>query len=528
MEKSNQYSPISELNKLLRASTEEERQKILYVLDYVLNYFIGERRIPKISEYGFFSQIEQLRKIGVVKELKIYWRGHKYTRLALESNIEGEIRSLLKEKYHPQFTEEYVERRIREIVRSSFSAATKLWHKVQEYEAQEYELSGPISYDQDIIKLGEKIASEGLGYLIGYWTTSWTHYYDEIIFRKQPLDVRSIFIKVVEEEITQALSSFSPEMKWCLYLMYVNPKADKTFFLKNTTIWFLPYQIKNALSRIPHLKVDKLKELAESILAEQREKLSEIIRSLINRDPAVVTILSLLFMLGREEERYYMIDSWSLGKIKETLESVSKYEQFNHYLTYLKNYGVVLTTDHELIIPKLVWEVFYDEIKGRATEVRIFESELEAQSFIEERMSKGVSNIKIWDPYVSTKTLMIVERSIRSKDIKVEILSSLPIITGEIIQLRNKGLNLSAKIIYLKRGEKYLSPWHDRYLIIDNTNVWHFGPSLHAAGQKGWESAELFPQSLGKMIVDAFVYNFMKKKEDWEKEGYEVVEIGVN
>jgi hypothetical protein len=110
----------------------------------------------------------------------------------------------------------------------------------------------------------------------------------------------------------------------------------------------------------------------------------------------------------------------------------------------------------------------------------------------------------------------------------VEILSSQPTIIEEIIHLAKKGMKIKTKVIYLKKEKKYRSPWHDRYLIIDNENVWHLGPSIHAAGQKRWESAELFGKNLGETIVDAFRYNFLKKKEDWEKEGYSVDEFNVS
>ena len=517
---------ISDLQKLLNVSPEENQRKILYVMDYVLHYFRGERRIPKIAYYGFANEIQQLKEIGVVEETRLYWRGHEYQHLFVKEEVKNEIERILKERYYPIFDADTTAKRIREIVQSSFPAATRLWQAVQKFEIGEYSLSEPSSYDKEIMDFGEKMMANGLAYLIGYWSTSWSMFSDEIIFRKEPLDIRGIFLKIVEDEMISALSSFSPEMKWCLYLKHIYPKPDEQFFLKNATTSFLPFQIKSALSRIPSLEMEKFKEITESILTEQRERLSETIRSMVTRDPTTVAVLGMLFTLGKEEGRYYKIDSWSLNKVKETLRD---YDVFLQYISYFKNLGVVLESVYnELIVPKIVWEVFCDEIKGKAVEVKIFESELDGQSFLEEKIGKATSNVKIWDPYVSTRILAILERSIKSKNVQVEILSSQPTVIDEIIQLARKGMNIKSRIIYLKEEKKYRSPWHDRYLIIDSDNVWHVGPSLHALGQKGWESAELFAKSLGETIVDAFMYNFSKKKEDWKKEGYEVDEVGIS
>jgi hypothetical protein len=519
-------SAISELQKLLNASTEENQQRIFYVLDYVSKYFTGERRIPKISYYGFSSELQQLKQIGIIEETRLYWRGNEYPRLLLKDQAKTEIKSILKERYYPLFDSDSTTSKMQEIITKSFPAATKLWHMVQKFEIGEYSLSGPSSYDRELVEFGEKMANNGLAYLIGYWSTSWATYYEEIIFRKEPIDTRIIFIKLVQDEMISALSSFSPEMKWCLYLKHVYPQADEKFFLKNTTTTFLPLQIKNALARLPSLEIEKFKELTESICAEQRERLSETMRNLINNDPTSAAVLGTLFSLGKEEERHYKIDSWAMSKAKEALKD---YEMFRQYVSHFKNLGVIFESPYdEIIVPKTTWEVFCDEIKGKAVDIRIFDSELDGQSFLEEKIGKAASDIKVWDPYVSTKTLAILERSVKSEKVQIEILSSQPTIIEEIIHLARKGMKIRARIVHLKEERKPLSPWHDRYLIIDDVDVWHMGPSLHAIGQKMWESAELFAKSLGETIVDAFRYNFFSKaKEEWEREGYQVDEIGV-
>lgn len=513
---------ISELQRLLASSTDENQQKILYVLDYVLNYFVGDRRIPTISYRGFSNELQQLKDIGLIQETRNYWRGNEYLRLFVKQEVKSIIEKLLEERYYPLFTTDNVNRKMREIITSSFPAATKLWSIIHEHNITEYDLSRSGTYDRELVELGEKLATNGLCYLIGYYSTSWAYSSDEIIFRKHPIDVRAIFLKIVEDEMATALSSLSPPMKWCLYLKHVYPEADEGFFLKNATTSFLPSQIKEALARLPSLELEKFKEIMESILSEQRIRLSEAIRSLINRDPITVTVFGTLFTLAQEEKRYRKVDTWSMNKIKETLRD---YDTFSRYLSYFKSLGVIFTSVYDdIIIPQIVWEVFSNEIKGRAKDVKIFESELDAQAFLEEIMSKATSAIKIWDPYVQTRTLALLERTVKSDKVLVEILSSLQETKEPIQNLARKGMKIHAKIVY-RSGKQHGSPWHDRYLIVDDENVWHLGPSLHGAGQKLWESAELFAKSLGDRIVDAFRYNFSKEENDWASKGYEVIEV---
>jgi hypothetical protein len=228
-------------------------------------------------------------------------------------------------------------------------------------------------------------------------------------------------------------------------------------------------------------------------------------------------------LLAEEKEKYLNINNWSLEKIKDT--SAHSYEKLCNYIKILNDFGVILTSNYgDLIIPKILQEVFDEAIKGGALELRIFESELDAEAFIEETMAKATSNIKVWDPYVSTRTLRIIEKSIKPNSVCVEILSSQPIIIDEILALIKKGLRVKAKMIYQKKGERYFSPFHDRYLIIDHRYVWHFGPSLHAAGEKAWESASLFSEQFAKIILDAFRYNLGRNAEEWKQDGYQVVE----
>ncbi|NWF86229.1 hypothetical protein HXY32_00195 [Candidatus Bathyarchaeota archaeon] len=528
MEKESDNQILDELKKLMTRLPEEQQRRAFYVLDYVLNYYRGERRLPKLLEMGFHNELTELKGIGVVVETSEYWRGQTYSRLHIKDELKEEIVNLLREKYHPAFEDKVVTEKLRKIVGKSLSAATKLWHKVEEFKRMEpkiieHTLSGYGEYQRDIIELGEDLAKCELGFFIGYWSTSWTTYSDEFIFRSEPIDAQALFLKIVEEEANRTFTSFTPAMRWCAYLKFLEPDADERFLLNNRTTRFFPAEIKEAFNKLPDLRIEKFREVAETVLAKERERLLDVIKNLLNRDSSIAQAIGTLLLLAEEKERYLNINNWSLGKIKET--SAHSYEKLCNYTKILSDFGVILTSNYgDLIIPKMLQEVFDEAIKGGALELKIFESELDAEAFIEEAMAKATSNIKIWDPYVSTRTLRIIEKSINPNSVGVEILSSQPIIIDEILTLIMKGIKIKAKMVYQKKGEKYLSPFHDRYLIVDHRYVWHFGPSLHAAGEKAWETASLFPEQFAKIILDAFLYNLYRNAEEWKQDGYQVIE----
>jgi len=528
MEKESHDQILNELKKHITRLPKQEQRRMFYVLDYILNYFRGERRLPKLLEMGFNNELTELKSMGVVIETSEYWRSQTYSRLHVKEEFKEEIGNLLREKYYLTFEDKEAIEKLTKIVGKSLSAATKLWHKVEEFKRMEpkiieHTLSGYGEYQSDVVELGKELAKCELGYFLGYWSTSWTTYSDEFVFRSEPINIQVLFLRIVEEEANRVFTSFTPAMRWCAYLKFLEPDADERFLLNNRTTRFLPAEIKEAFIKLPDLRIEKFGEVVETVLTKERERLSDVIKTLLNRDSSVAQAIGMLLLLAEEKERYLNVNNWSLGKIKET--SARSYERLCDYIKILSDFGVVLASNYgDLIIPKMFQEVFDEAMKGGALELKIFESELDAEAFIEETMAKATSNIKIWDPYVSTRTLRTIEKSIKPDSVSVEILSSQPVIIDEILTLIKKGLKIKAKMIYQKKGEKYLSPFHDRYLIVDQRYVWHFGPSLHAAGEKAWESASLFSEQFAKIILDAFLYNFCRNAGEWKQDRYQVLE----
>jgi hypothetical protein len=157
---------------------------------------------------------------------------------------------------------------------------------------------------------------------------------------------------------------------------------------------------------------------------------------------------------------------------------------------------------------------------------------LDAETFICDLLGTAEKNIKIWDPYANRKTLQLVSEAVGSGKIQVKILSSNPQIQKDLGSFPAKEIALLAKVICKKRyynngHEKYEgSPFHDRYVFVDDVKVWHFGPSLHGAGLKDAEMAQQLKRELAERILDSFEYNWEKRREKWEEQGWNFSEIG--
>ncbi len=503
---------FKEFEKYLKALSPEKRRRVLYVLDYILNYFIGERRGPALIELGFSDELHALKRMVIVKEEKFYWKQHSYNHLSIAQDFLEGVKKLLEEHYYPTITEEYIRGKIEDVVRDFVTEATEFWGDVVEFDGVQYTLIGFGKRDYKLVELGRELSRNEVGYLIEYWTSSWSEYCKDFIFRRHPVDARKMFIEVVEEEINRIFTSFSPEMRWCLYLRYLVPDADKRFMLKNMTSRFLPQEIEKAIENLPSLKVDKIQDIQSTLIEKERERVEKIIKTTSQRDQALISVLQTLILLGEKRDKVLDISKYKLDEIKKIMSSTLG-DSFQVYIEKLKEYGLVLETNHgDILVPIIVKNVLTTQLKG-SVEVKVFESPIDAQAFIEEEMAKATKSIKLWDPYVRAKTLRLIERSVK-QSIDVKIISSLPEYEEAIHHLKKRGYNISAVIVYKEGKKRVHSPFHDRYLIIDDKIVWHFGPSLHGAGEKEYESAVHLPENASKLIIDAFNYNFFSKQED--------------
>ncbi|MDH5419859.1 MAG: hypothetical protein OEX06_05965 [Candidatus Bathyarchaeota archaeon] len=158
-------------------------------------------------------------------------------------------------------------------------------------------------------------------------------------------------------------------------------------------------------------------------------------------------------------------------------------------------------------------------------ETTIFSDKLDAENFVCDLVGRAEKRIKIWDPYVTKNTLQLISEGVGNKKVEVKILTSEPRIYPDLKHFLKSNISLRVKIIYRKTKNRYESPFHDRYAIVDDAEVWHFGPSLHGAGLREAEMAGQLKREWGERILDSFKYNWEKDKESWELENWTIREF---
>jgi len=268
----------------------------------------------------------------------------------------------------------------------------------------------------------------------------------------------------------------------------------------------------------------------EPVLNETRNTFSRILRNLFVRDVHSLWNFSLLLALGDLEGNMYKVQRLKMEKLKEM--DATKLNEIMNYMETFSQEGLVLRDRGDLIVPVIAKEAFESETKGNIIESKIFRNPLDAETFIcDELFGTAEKSIKIWDPYVNRKTLQLMSEGIGSRKLQIRILSSNHQIHKDLGGFPAKEIRLMVRVICKKRSckngsEKYEgSPFHDRYVFIDDVKVWHFGPSLHGAGLKEAEMVQQLKRDIAERILESFEYNWEKQREQWEEQGWDFHEF---
>lgn len=523
MEKPKESILKDDLRKHIRGLKEENRLKLYYLLDYILNYKKGWRYLHKISELNLWSELSGLTQLGIVnKEEERDYRGNRYEVLSIKEEIRHFVKNILKDEYFPVFEdEEKIRRSLFRIIDSNFKVAVKIYEDLRSFE-DAVAVTLTSSYETEPIQFGKLLSEHGFGYYVGYKSASWQTYSDEFIFREEPINLKVIFIEIVEKELRKRLARLLPAEKWCVFLRYIKHDARDEFFVDNRTI-FTPQEIRDALKGVPDLLSPQLSEAFDSILLELKDKMSRKMRSLFLRDVHYLTTMSLLILLGEEQKRYLMFSDSQISKIKEV--SYSHFDIVQQYLGDLVREGILLRDNYGFLIPNVMKEIFVNETRGNILEVKVFSDRLDAENFICDLIGKAKKVVRIWDPYFSRQTFHLINMGISpSSSVTVEILTSCPSGYGSIndkglrrhLSLLKKKVTVKIKAVFKTREWGCESPFHDRYIILDNREFWSLGSSLHSIGEKG-EMALQLKTNVGNIILNAFE-NYWNKTElnDWE------------
>ena len=147
----------------------------------------------------------------------------------------------------------------------------------------------------------------------------------------------------------------------------------------------------------------------------------------------------------------------------------------NKLLTYDKNFEQIFNALEDKTLPT----------KGIFFEGQVFD----AYKFVSELIKSAKESIILIDNYVDETVLTLFEK--RNENVKVVIYSELT----KQLELDLKKFNSQYEQIEIKQFNKS----HDRFLIIDNKEVYHFGASLKDLGKK-WFAFSKFDKEAFKLL----------------------------
>lgn len=124
---------FEEFIKFINSLETKRRFRVLYVIDYIMNYYVGDRRIPELWSLGLESELKKLKDLGVIKEKYNYWRGNRYLHYYINDEIKDLVEKIVAEKFYPLISEKYITETITKLVKSSIKTAAKLWNVVVKY-----------------------------------------------------------------------------------------------------------------------------------------------------------------------------------------------------------------------------------------------------------------------------------------------------------------------------------------------------------------------------------------------------------
>jgi hypothetical protein len=387
-------------------------------------------------------------------------------------------------------------------------------------------------FDQAVLKKWEMFTKNGIAFCFAF--SSKKHTYHHYEFRREPFDAFRMLLDALAPAILREIQTLGDCGFFILYLMQMNKSCGRK--LRENCKSFLAAEFDEALKALLRLKVIKEKKPGEFEINEGPQKsLSQMIKENILKD---------------------WIDRFKEQKLKVFKELATKYLSYLEFLHFLR----VVARKEELqgdyyIVPKEEMRAFVDRediksliedfrVKGlvfegfdREKEALFFPSfliseieswlssllaqasslifvgkgrELKAISILEELLRNDTREyVKIWDPYINSKVLVIVEAV--PAPFKIQILTSQ--IEDESIfsrYLEQLTKSRQVEILKVERISDGAPPYHDRFILTMN-KAWHVGTSLKDIGRKDTAITELRDEQK-KIVEKAFDYYWLVKE----------------
>jgi len=146
-------------------------------------------------------------------------------------------------------------------------------------------------------------------------------------------------------------------------------------------------------------------------------------------------------------------------------------------------------TDHKL-------DIIFDHVStnGESNQKIFYDGQIyDAFSFIVELIKKASNDIKLIDNYVDIDTLNILRRKLPSVTVTIYTYSNTTLSNIDVSTFNSQYPTLTIN---------YTQNFHDRFLIIDNTIVYHIGASIKDAGKKCFAISLMEDNNLAQNIIN--------------------------
>jgi hypothetical protein len=247
-------------------------------------------------------------------------------------------------------------------------------------------------------------------------------------------------------------------------------------------------------------------DIDENIISDELERiLSEINEKISLADEGLLkTKVAEDFILNKEREldKVFPEDSKIQLKFQRLREDkLSKWRKVTHSIFVTKNSPLhkELFTLQE-IIQELLKDCDPLFVFEKISRQNIFYfpqgDAFNAKRIIIKILRSTVNNIIIVDPYIDDTIFDYIEIIDQGLEIKILTSTKIKKIVCQLFQnIKNIRTNIQAR---------QLDVFHDRYIIIDEKEIWHLGTSLNFLGKKAFQIDRLVTEEESKKILNDF------------------------
>lgn len=428
----------------------------LKVLDYVLNYYGDSKTrtdyLEERSELLTRELLSELKDKDLVAEEEAKDRySNKYSFLKLGGEIESrdELESLIEEKeLYSKYDEE---ESLSEVYENKPAQFVGFFDKVKRFDSDKVTVRSSHNSYQGISR---KLEEFGYGYQLAYTTTTDNR---SIQFNFRDEDARDTFLKLSGSIIGDNIKGPSSLELWCSYISnYVdNLKANSG-----------PYSISE-VAEVEKNKLDELESLPKEVVKQEVvEDLKSRIDHLFRKDSGYNSLLGYLSIIHEE------------GVVEGSEISLNQTKQ--EKLDRLVEKGLILKEDSSYYLTGAFLQAFEDVQKRLKVNSYPIDSLSDSEEALEEIMSRADKEIRIVDRYFGETALKRLRRVCpKSKGIKIEILFR----KRQGVKEEYEKVDSDEDRFEIKRISDGEEVPHDRFMIIDDEELWQLGASINGLGK---------------------------------------------